>query len=514
MRRLATGDETDGGTHGRSTTSRGRWSARAEGSGLARTIRVRVLASFVMLIALSAALSSLAIRQVLTIRLEDRIDEELTQETLEINRLLVDGRDPRTGQPFASVEAVFDVFFSRNVPSPEEALVAVVDGEIYRSALMRFPLDQVPSAMLERLAAASVGEGAGNAATGTIESSAGPAYFRVLPIELGSDRGVFGIVILPVSQFEEIGGLQLYGTAVVTGVLLLASAFAWWAIGRVLTPVRLLTDTARMISESDLRGRVPVQGDDEAAGMARTFNAMLDRLEGVFQAEREFIRDTGHELRVPLQICLGNLALIEDGLLDDDPEERAKTIAVTASELERMGRIVEDLQVLADTERPDFLQPEPVDLPLFTEELAAKARSLAPRRWTVDNVAEGVLVADRQRLTEAMMNLAHNAVQHTAPEDTLALGTLGDGSEVRLWVRDSGTGITVSDQLRIWGRMRRGAQSYRRYRGSGLGLAIVKRIAEAHGGRVELHSEPGAGSTFTIMVPRRAGEEVRPCPGS
>jgi signal transduction histidine kinase len=106
-----------------------------------------------------------------------------------------------------------------------------------------------------------------------------------------------------------------------------------------------------------------------------------------------------------------------------------------------------------------------------------------------------------------MMNLAHNAVQATREEDTIAIGMSMNDEEVRLWVRDTGNGISVSDQGRIFERFARGRDAYRRYRGSGLGLAIVKAIAEAHGGEVDLKSSLGEGSTFTIVLPRNISEE-------
>jgi two-component system, OmpR family, sensor kinase len=119
-----------------------------------------------------------------------------------------------------------------------------------------------------------------------------------------------------------------------------------------------------------------------------------------------------------------------------------------------------------------------------------------------------VIVADRHRLTEAVMNLAHNAVQHTRDQDAIAIGTALNDSEIRLWVRDTGFGVSESDQARIFERFTRGRDAHRRYRGGGLGLSIVRAIAEAHGGRVELESRLGEGSTFTMVLPRFAAEEA------
>jgi signal transduction histidine kinase len=171
-----------------------------------------------------------------------------------------------------------------------------------------------------------------------------------------------------------------------------------------------------------------------------------------------------------------------------------------------MGRIVDDLQLLVEAEQPDFLRTEQIDAAVFARELIDKASALAPRVWRLDHAAEGTFNGDRHRLTGAIMNLAQNAVHHTGEEDTIAIGIDLSDDEYSVWVRDTGTGISVSDQARIFERFTRGRDAYRRYRGSGLGLAIVKAIAEAHGGRVELDSNLGIGSTFTIIAPRRSEE--------
>jgi signal transduction histidine kinase len=229
---------------------------------------------------------------------------------------------------------------------------------------------------------------------------------------------------------------------------------------------------------------------------------MLDRLEGVFRGQRAFVQDASHELRDPLTIVRGHLEL-----LSGDPEEQRRTIAIVMDEIDRMGRIVDDIQLLSDAEQPDFLRPEWIDIEIVAHELIAKASALAPRKWEIDQVASGTFFADRHRLTEAVMNLAHNAVQHTSEKDTVAIGTALSEGTATLWVRDTGQGVSVSDQTRIFERFTRGKDAHRRYRGGGLGLAIVKAIAQAHGGQVLLESRLGEGSTFTIVVPRRPSEE-------
>jgi two-component system, OmpR family, sensor kinase len=471
--------------------------------GAAPSARTRILIAYVVLLALAAVLAMLGFRQFLHVRVENEANDDLRQEVQELDRLLTVGRDPETGRPFASLGALFDVYFTRNIPGEEEAFLGFVQGKLYRSStLTGFPLDQLPIEKLiewQRLGSRSPGEG--ETATGSVHTKLGDAYFRAARIRFHDDVGAFVVTILPADERKAIADFLTYGGTAALGVLLIASACAWLIAGRVLEPVRLLTDTAQSISRSNLTERIEVRGTGEAADMARTFNAMLDRLEAVFESQREFVQDTNHELRDPITIVRAHLQL-----MDDDPEERQRTVKLALDELDRMGRIVGDLKLLAEADQPGFLQRERVDPADFTLELAAKARALAPRHWPIDHEGGAPFFADRHRLTQAVMNLAHNAVQHTDDSDTIAIGTSVGEDEVRLWVRDTGTGISMSDQVRIFDRFTRGTGSHSRYAGSGLGLAIVKAIAEAHGGQVEVESRLDEGSTFTIIVPREPSE--------
>jgi signal transduction histidine kinase len=474
--------------------------------GAAASVRSRILVPYVVLLAVAALFPFLWFQQTLVVGLQNEVDGDLRQEMLELDQLLTHGRDPETGQPFASLAALFDVYFARNVPSREEAFLGFVGDELYRtSTLTRFPLDQLPGEELsnwEELASRAPGEE--ESSTGRIQTALGDAYFRSARIRFQDDVGAFVVTILPTEERRAIGDFLTYGGMVSLGVLALASVGAWLIAGRVLEPVRQLTDTARSISRSDLTGRIEVRGTGEAAEMARTFNAMLDRLEAVFQRQREFVQDANHELRDPITIVRGYVELMDT----DDGEARRRAARLLVDELDRMARITDDLKVLAEAEQPGFLRLEWIELDVFTHELAGKASALAPRGWVVDQIGDGPFLADRHRLTEAVMNLAHNAVQHTVESDTVALGTAVSGDEVHISVRDTGLGISASDQALIFGRLTRGTGAHLRYGGSGLGLAIVKAVAEAHGGRVILTSRLGEGSTFTMVVPRTAREET------
>jgi two-component system, OmpR family, sensor kinase len=466
--------------------------------GVLSSTRSRMVATYLVLLVIAGAVAVLGIRQVLVVRLDNRIGAALEQEVLEIRNLIANGRDPLTGEPFDSLVRAFDVFMDRNVPSVEEAFVTVIDGNLHRDRLRSFPGREIPAPALTSWALFSVGTGP-DEITGTFQAPAGEAVYRAVRFRVGEERGAFVVTNLPAAERRGIEELGTYGMLVMVAVVLVAAGCAWFLAGRVLAPVHGLTRTARSISEADRTARIQVSGGREAAEMAETFNAMLDRLDAAYQSQIDFVRAAGHELRTPLTVAAGHLEL-----LGDDEEERRAVLPVVLDELSRMGRMIDDLQSLVEATGPGYLQPAPVDAELLAHELVAKAGALGDRVWLVDRASVGTFVADRDRLTEAVLNLADNAVHHTAVGQTIGIGVELVADEARIWVRDTGTGVAPGDADRIFERFARGRDASRRYRGAGLGLAIVASIADAHGGRVLLDGEPGGGARFTIVIPQRS----------
>lgn len=470
-------------------------------------VRTRILLWYVVLMMFCLVISILSIRQVLLVRLEKRFEKSLVQEEKEFIRL-VKGRNPYTGQPFGNeVATMFDVFLSRNFTEEDEFLITLLNGKFYKS---KSNYTVLPSSLNSNSELVKHWLRLTERQQGEKVTSDGTIVYLAQPIVRGKTHGVFVVGFTTADEYRKIDEVIFVTIQVTILVIAVASVLAWVVAGRVLSPLRLLTETAHAITESDLTRRIPVRGKDEIAELTITFNEMLDRLQAAFSSQqaafssqRDFINDAGHELRTPITIIRGHLEL-----LGDDPQERRETIELVTDELDRMSRFVDDLLLLAKAEQPNFLYLETLEISNLTEELYAKARALAEQDWLLENNGTGRIVADRQRLTQAMMNLAQNATQHTKTGDMIALGSALVGGNAHFWVRDTGEGIAFADQQRIFERFARATNSCRRSEGAGLGLAIVRAIAQAHGGRVELLSRLGSGSTFTIVIPLDPPQEV------
>lgn len=463
-------------------------------------VRTRILVWYVALMALATVASVLVLRRVLTVQVDSHIDAALVQESREL-RDLAGGRDPETGERFrGDVARIFEVFLSRNIPEENEAYLTFIDGQPFRRSspyVTPYRLDQDPELVARWGALAEPERGR------VVDSPQGTIDYLSVPLRTGDQvRGVFVAAFFRDLELDEIQPAMWGAAGVGLVALLIGSLLAWRVAERVLRPVSLVTGTAHRISEGDLTRRIEVTGRDEIAQLATTFNAMLDRLEEAFATQRRFVDDAGHELRTPITVIRGHLELLED-----DPAERRKTMSLVMDELERMQRIVNDLLVLAKSQQPDFLDLQTVDIAELTEEVRAKASAIAPREWRLERAGRGRAVADRQRLTQALIQLAQNAAQHTGEGDPISVGSEVANGRVRMWVRDTGPGISPEQQELIFRRFSRGSGG-RRSDGAGIGLAIVKAIAEAHHGRVEVDSAPGAGSTFTILIPTDQPEEA------
>lgn len=456
------------------------------------TARARILGWILLVVTLTVTAIVVATGRAELARIESTANTELAHEAAKF-REFATKPDPSTGGEFASVDALLTAFIQYNAPEQWETFFSVVDGRAVRRSpgepLIRLDQDR---SFVAQVAAAGV------PAQGRLDTSQGVVVYAVIPARVAGDGRSGQLVVVEflgparAQAWSTIGRMSAFAGITVV----LVALTGWFVASRTLAPVRELSQAAAQITATDLGRRIDVVGDDDIARMAMTFNGMLDRLEGAFDAQRQFLDDAGHELRTPITVVRGHLEL-----MGDDPEERRQTLALVDDELRRMSRLVDDLIVLARSERPDFLRPEPTDLADLVVETFAKATALGERRWLIDQTPEGVAVLDGQRLTQALLQLAANAVAHTQPGDTVALGGAVKGQRLELWVRDGGVGIEPADQAGIFERFARGRDAAGNGRGSGLGLAIVAGIVAAHGGTASVASEPGRGSVFTLDLP-------------
>jgi len=337
---------------------------------------------------------------------------------------------------------------------------------------------------------------------GSIGTPLGEARYVALPLAGDPLPGLFVVANFPAFERSEIDDAVRVQATTQLVTLVVASLLGLGLAGRVLRPLRSLAGTARMISDTDFAQRIPVRGRDEASLIATAFNDMLGRLERAFTTQRRFLDDASHELRAPLTVIRGHLELLE---LDTDPEDRRATAAVIIDEIDRMNRIVDDLLVLARAEQPDFVRVQQVDLHGLTTDIHRKASALAPRDWRIEPPAHAAIRADPQRLTQAIVQLAQNACQHTDDGAVIRIGASVEDGRVRMWVHDDGRGVAPEDAALIFQRFSRGSRR-NPVSGAGLGLSIVRAIAEAHGGDARLVDGPGAGARFELVIPTDSGD--------
>jgi len=342
-----------------------------------------------------------------------------------------------------------------------------------------------------------------------------PTPVRLYSIPYQENGQVYGIVQVGQSLEsvqDTLRQLLLILAIAVPFTLAIASVGGLFLADRALSPIDRITRAAQRISAEDLGQRLGLTlPDDEVGRLARTFDAMLARLDEAFRRQRQFTADASHELRTPLTVMKGDI-----GVALNRPRrtsEYRRVLAELEEEVDRLTRLVEDLLLLAraDTGQP-LLHPEPLDLAGLLRAVVEQVRPLAEAKGlTLHLQVPDVLLlnGDPDKLIRLFLNLLDNAVKYTPAGGQVTLQTNvvgGKPSAVIVRVTDSGSGIPPEHLEHIFKRFYRADESRSRAGGgSGLGLAIARWIAEAHGGRITVDSELGRGSTFSVWLPRRTG---------
>lgn len=451
--------------------------------------RVRILGWSVSLLAAALLASTAAVHVLLSRRADAAIAQDLAHEIVEFRAEKAAEGAPGTGP----VAARLLEGTRRAVPLSNIVLVALLDGRVLSvSGDSSVSALRADAPQLSQLADLSGPRG------GSLQLPAGTARYTAVPVRAAGDpaHGTFIAAVLVGPEHARVWQVTRVLLEVGIAALVLASLLAWYMAGRVLRPIRATTNLAKRITDTNLVERIPVHGRDEITEMARTFNSMLDRLHDGFATQRQFLADAGHELRTPITIIQGNL----DTLATTDSDD-AETLAIVSDELSRMTRLVDDLLLLASSEQPDFIRATPTNLDDLAPTLIAKVEALSPRRWQASSAVRGFALLDAQRITQAVTQLAANAIAHTDADVRLELRLSADDDDLRFTVIDHGRGVPASERTRIFDRFVHLDQ--RHDGGTGLGLPIVGAIAAAHGGSVDLTVTPGGGATFTLRVPCR-----------
>lgn len=310
------------------------------------------------------------------------------------------------------------------------------------------------------------------------------------------------------SAAETLDKVLLVFTISIPLSLLLWSLGGWFLAGRALKPVDIITRSAQKITAENLSHRLEVVNPrDELGRLAETFNDTLERLESSFTRIRQFTADVSHELRTPLTILRGET---EVGLRwAKEPEEFRELFQSNLEEINRMSKIIECLLDLSRAEEGGIkLELSEVDLPEVLEGLVQQSRLIDPDKGLriTFTAEEPVAVrGDWLRLRQVFMNLMDNAVKYTPAGGEVSVVLDTNGGFARISVIDSGAGIPAEDIPHIFERFYRVDKARNRADGGvGLGLSLAKTFTEAHGGRIELVSEPDKGSVFTVYLPLQA----------
>lgn len=466
------------------------------------SIRLRLTLIYSTLLAVVLTAFSLLLYTGIAYRLNSDLNEELDTRRDQVDTTVQDAvrRDPilfvRTGR--INIQNSIDIFSS---PGIVVQIVRSSDGGVIDSSdnlgEQTLPHDN------DTLAAARNGE-----ASFTTFVVPPRSRFRMLTAPITIAGHIVGIIQVAGSLQPIEETLNLLAIASVIGTttaVVFAALIGFFLAGRALKPIDDLTRAARAIALTrDLEQRVRESHKaDEVDRLAITINEMLQRLENLFRTQQRFLADVSHELRTPLTIIRGNLSLLYKTGAPGDRE----VIRTIDDEAERMSRLITDLLLLAQSDAgAATIKREPVEVDTLMLDVFRRARIMAAQRdghlkIVMGNEDQAIVQGDSDRLKQLMLNLVENAIKYT-PSGEIRLSLHKREGQVGLSVSDTGLGIAKEDLEHIFERFYRVDKARTREKGgTGLGLSIVDWIVKAHGGYVEVQSEVGKGSTFTVWLP-------------
>ncbi len=352
-------------------------------------------------------------------------------------------------------------------------------------------------------------------------------------VTLPGKNGDTAVVAIPLSSYgaqyvllvqsslqdveDELSTLQRILIMSAVAVTVLSATGAWFLTGRLLRPIDQMAEKVRRITARDLSQRLKIDQPDEFGRLASTFDNMIARLQASFERQKRFSSDASHELRTPLAVMQADISLALRR--PRSPAEYRHTLESAQEEVSRLSHIVSDLLTLTrlDTDSAQIAH-EPVALDELIEGVVAGLRPLATEKsimltYAID--APVTINGDIHRLKQLFLNLVDNALAYTPDGGRVHVGLNSTTEQVTVVVRDTGIGIEPQNVPHIFERFFRTDEArVRHHEGTGLGLAIVQSVTHAHRGTIEVASELGMGTTFTVYLPRESvlatqGDTVR-----
>lgn len=336
------------------------------------------------------------------------------------------------------------------------------------------------------------------------------------------------MVTFPLLRGEELVGILLVGQrwqdsqatlkalrqdlALVSLLVLALAGALSIALGSLLSrPLEHLARVTVRVREGDLTARTGGgPGRNEVYQVSRDFDAMVERLQQAFEAQRRFVADASHELKTPLTAISGMVEVLQMGADGGDPQQRARALAAMGRECDRMTRLVADLLTLSRSQQAPPLELKPLEMADVVAEVVTQLHPLFPQhRLQVEG--RGAVMAEPDALLRVVRNLVENALKYSPSTSQVEIAILEDStSSTWLEVRDEGPGIAPEDLAHVFDRFYRADPSRSRATGgSGLGLPIARALLEQMGGDLKLHSELGRGTLARVCLPRPASGNLQ-----
>ncbi|HUV88526.1 MAG TPA: HAMP domain-containing sensor histidine kinase [Anaerolineae bacterium] len=323
------------------------------------------------------------------------------------------------------------------------------------------------------------------------------------------NRQIAGVVRVtdPLSSvYERFPRTRTFITWVLLGGLVVGTGAGLLLAFDLERPLRRATQAISRMAGGEALAPLPEQGPAEVRLLLRAFNTLAERLQSLEKARRRLLANLVHELGRPLGALLSAIQALAGGA-EGDPAVRQELLGGMDAEVRRMQHLLDDLTHLYDqTLGPLELDRQPTPLSSWLAQVLGPWREAAQDKglhWQVDLPADlPVLEIDPDRLAQALGNVVSNAIKYTPAGGQVSVSAGTEAEQACIRVDDSGPGIAPEEMERIFTPLYRGAAGRRFPSGMGLGLSIARDLVAAHGGRIDLHSTPGAGSTFTLWLPR------------